>query len=667
MNNQYYSIANKIRRMTMIISGTALLIASLTYIAIEVNAYKNSLIDRVAILSDFIGANSTAALMFDDPKAAGGLLMSLSSEESIIQAVIYQEDNQVFSFYSRDVDISTQYPDEKWLRDSTTYANGKYIYAFSNHQFSLISPITFDSDTLGHIRIMSSMAPLYDRIAKFSLIIIILFTVIMTGVYFLSVKMRRHISDPIERLVAGMKEVTENNDYSLRVVHSNEDEIGMIIDGFNDMLSEILERDRQISNHSQVLEKTVEERTIELQKAAIDAIESREEARKANEAKSNFLANMSHEIRTPLHAIIGIGYLILQTKLDQQQMDYVNKSNTAADSLLAIINDILDFSKIEADMIELESIPFSLEDIVEKLNALVSIRAEEKGIKFSCTIAPDVPGKVIGDPLRLGQILANLVNNAVKFTEVGEVSVIVDLQEQLPDQVQLAFTIKDTGIGMTPGQQARLFKPFTQADESMARHYGGTGLGLSISKRLAQMMDGNIMVESEQGKGTAFTFTGLFKIYDGEDHPRVEQKPAHGLGLEVVEAIKGSRILLVDDNVDNQLISSRLLEMAGFEVELANNGQEAIQKLTSSKFDAILMDVQMPQMDGYETAQRIRENPEYADLPIIAMTANSLGSDRKRCLESGMNDFIAKPAVPQTMFAILARWISRDKEEESSG
>ena len=527
-------------------------------------------------------------------------------------------------------------------------------------------------------------------------------------------------------------------------------------------------------------------------------ITARDVANEAVRAKSDFLANMSHEIRTPMNAIIGLSHLCLQTHLTAHQRDYIRKVHNAATSLLHIINDILDFSKIAAGRLDMESIDFTLDAVIDSVVSMISLKAQEKRLELLVETAGNVPTHLVGDPLRLGQILINLANNAIKFTEAGEIAVATAVLEQGEDFVQLQFTMRDTGIGMTPEQRAGLFKAFSQADASITRKYGGTGLGLIISQRLIAMMAGSIRVESDFGVGSQFVFdarfgvsnqvaersllptTGLrgrkvlvvddnesarnvlsdyltsftFRVtqaMDGKEamvavleadragkpfdlvimdylmpvmdgitaatnirnalgvskQPVVIMATAYGdegvvqratsearvngflikpvsqsalfeaimdaFGQKMVgrksspmvfdgsrdfkEVLSGAKILLVEDNEINQQVAREILQQANITVFLAKNGQEAVALVAREQLDGVLMDVQMPVMDGLTATREVRKHPKFATLPILAMTANAMSGDREVCLEAGMQDHIAKPVDPGNMFATLARWI----------
>jgi len=461
----------------------------------------------------------------------------------------------------------------------------------------------------------------------------------------------RRWTRPIQKLVHFSHELA-GGDFSAtpHISIRTDDEIGLLVAALEEMADSLRHSYAQMEDHSHILEEKVEKRTHELAAA-------RDKALAAAQAKSDFLANMSHEIRTPMNAVIGMAHLALDGAKGRQQRDYLHKILTASETLLVIINDILDFSKVEAGKLRLESVDFHLAETLDNVASVNAIAANVKGLDLLFDYPPDLP-VLHGDSMRLGQVLLNLVNNAVKFTEQGQVQVSVDVLEQSDSDITLQFRVRDSGIGMSEEQLSNLFQAFSQADTSITRQYGGTGLGLAICKQLVELMHGDIEVESEPGAGSCFHFRIHFEL--GNADMLAAPQAYKSVPADALQSLHGTRLLLVEDNEINQQVAEGLLARVGVSLHIVHNGQQAVEAVRNDAFDGVLMDMQMPVMDGLEATRLIRADG-YADLAIIAMTANAMPGDRERCLQAGMNDHVSKPVDPNQLYATLIRWIRKSQ------
>ncbi len=611
-------------------------VAVALYTGIQIQRYRNDLIESHIVQATAL-ARSTAVsgavwLGSNDLAGLQEIVNSLNGYPDLRHAIVLDSRGHILAH--TDHNRTGQY-----LHDLPP-GPGTVTLQQTSTLVDVVSPVYLANHHIGWIRVGLGEASLRSKLADLQRdgVVFALLGVVLSGIVAAVVASRltRRLG-----VIQNAANSVQHGKASIRAELNGHDEAAQLARGFNQMLDKLASEEASLRAH------------------AIELRAAKEVAEEASRAKSTFLANMSHELRTPMNAIMGMTALALRRGVEPKVKDYLEKIDAASKHLLNVLNDILDLSKIEAERLTLEQVDFRLGEVVENILSMVRHKAEEKHLELQADLPAGLPELALhGDPMRLCQILLNLAGNAVKFTEAGSVRLRCRVVQEDADSLLLRWEIRDTGIGVSEEERRRLFTAFEQADSSMTRKYGGTGLGLSISKRLVSMMGGEIGVESEPGQGSTFWFTARF------------DRPAAGAGLAaaaqeasdeewLTQRFSGTRVLLAEDEPINMEVSRSFLEYVGLTVDVAEDGEQAVSLASQNRYGLILMDLQMPKLNGLEAAKAIRLGTLNRDTHILAMTANAFDEDRQACMEAGMNDHVGKPVEPDRLYRTLLKWLNQ--------
>jgi signal transduction histidine kinase/CheY-like chemotaxis protein len=636
----------KLKLIIMLTSGIALLFASVAFMVKNIIASRQTIQNDLSSLAQVIGMNSIGAIVFNDQQTAENNLAALNAKPYIVLACIYDRNGKVFAvFKSKQSGANLILPT---IREDGHFYENNYLFMYKS--------VFQEKDVIGKVCIQYDLTgmriELLQSAAIFAFIIFCAFAI----TWILSSSLQRIISSPILNLTEIAKIVSDKKDFSVRAQKHAKDEIGVLIDGFNDMLAAIQSRDEKLQVYREHLEEQVAIRTTELRKANKKLQAAKEAAESANRAKSEFLANMSHEIRTPMNAVLGFTDLLHSQISDKRQKSYLESISSSGKSLLILINGILDLSKIEAGKMELEYEPVNPYSIFNEIKHIFSLQASEKHIDFIIQLAEDIPDCLILDEVRLRQILFNLIGNAIKFTEKGFVKTTVTRRFSSPEHssLDLLIAVQDTGIGIPPRFHKEIFEAFKQKDGQSTKRFGGTGLGLSITKRLVEMMGGTITVHSQENKGSRFEIV-IPRVVIAKKDAQAEMDQAFDPEDIVFEK---ALILIADDIASNRILIKEFLRPTALETIEAENGEMAFRLAKQNLPDVILMDLRMPYVSGLDALKKIEADDTTRSIPVIALTASVMKEEKQKIIQAGFDGYLTKPIQKSVLFQELTRFIA---------